>query len=499
MKRWLATFLAVVTAFSLMAIAPASAVQMQDDQTFGHISEYKDFYTTYKSAVDAIAESAYRLDSSVNVKEYRIPYTQENINTLYAVLTNTHPELFYVFSFSASGVYDNSTGQPVVYTITFKWGKKVYDDSGHYIGQENYTAEQVRQMQAEFRSRAQWYLDKVDDSMSDFDKALVLHDALVINSSYLLTGATYDLMVKGQGRCYGYSECYSYLLAQVGIDSEIVESNNMNHQWNKVKIDGEYYHVDVTWDDPVNDRPGMVEHTFFLLSDSAIENLPDGDRHYDYVSDYPSNDTRFDDKSFHKINTQFCYVGDDVYAVDNNSTGNSETGRRLLLYNAVTDGFAVLESFSNVRWSAGNGFLWTKNYMSLEAYDGYLYMNTPDKILVYDTATGVFADFAANTFEQDFYGVRVIDGKVYGVTAESPNVTGTLQYVGDCLVRPPVTGDLDGDDAVTVEDVTVLQRYLSEFTELTEEQLALADADGDGKVNVKDVTHMQRQIAELLE
>ena len=471
MKRWLATILAVVTAFSLMVIAPASAVQMQDDQTFGHISEYKSFLDAHQDLVDYLAEKIYHLESSINVFSYQLPTLE--IGTLLAVLDRTHPELFFFSSFRYS--YSGS----LTYMIypTYK-----------------YSNSEILAMQAEFRTRAQWYLDKVDDSMSDFDKALVLHDALVINSSYLLTGATYDLMVNGQGRCYGYSECYSYLLAQVGIDSEIVESNNMNHQWNKVKIDGEYYHVDVTWDDPVNDRPGKVDHTFFLLSDSAIEGLPGNSRHYDYVSDYPSNDTRFDDKGFHQINTQFCYVGDNVYAVNNDRSSKS-----FCLYDAATDSFTVIQSFSDKIWSAGGSSYWIGSFIALDAYDGYLYMNTPDKILVYDTATGVFADFAQNTFEQDFYGVRVIDGKVYGVTAENPNVTGTLQYVGDCLVRPPVTGDLDGDDAVTVEDVTVLQRYLSEFTELTEEQLALADADGDGKVNVKDVTHMQRQIAELLE
>ncbi len=492
MKRWLATILAVVTAFSWMAIAPASAVQMQGDQTFGHISEYKDFYTTYKSAVDAIAESAYRLETSVNVKDYQIPLTQENMNMLHAVITNTHPELFYVVGISGSGVH-NSMGQAVFSTITFSWGKIVYDNSGNYTGQENYTAEQVQQMQAEFHSRAQWYLDKVDDSMSDFDKALVLHDALALNAEYLITGATYDLMVNGQGKCYGYSECYAYLLAQVGIDSEIVESRSMNHQWNKVKLDGAYYHVDVTWDDPINDRPGKVGHTYFLLSDSAIEGLSGNSRHYNYVSDYPSTDTRFDNKNFHGINTQFCYVGDNVYAVNNDSSSKS-----FCLYDAATDSFTVVQSFSNMKWSAGGNSYWIDSFIALEAYDGYLYMNTPDKILVYDTATGTFADFADNTYTNDFYGVRVIDGKVYGVVAENPRVTGTLQYVGDCLVRPPVTGDLDGDDAVSVTDATMLQRYLSEFITLTDAQLALADADGDGKVNIRDVTHMQRQIAELI-
>ncbi|MDD5793663.1 hypothetical protein ACTNDG_03240 [Clostridium sp. HCP1S3_B4] len=37
------------------------------------------------------------------------------------------------------------------------------------------------------------------------------------------------------------------LLNSVGIDCNIINSNNLNHVWNIVKIDGEYYQLDVTW------------------------------------------------------------------------------------------------------------------------------------------------------------------------------------------------------------------------------------------------------------
>ena len=44
----------------------------------------------------------------------------------------------------------------------------------------------------------------------------------------------------------------------------------MNHAWNLIKIDGEWYHIDVTWDDPTPDLLGRVNHVFFLISDDAI-------------------------------------------------------------------------------------------------------------------------------------------------------------------------------------------------------------------------------------
>ena len=65
---------------------------------------------------------------------------------------------------------------------------------------------------------------------------------------------------------------------------------------------------------------------------------------------------------------------------------------------------------------------------------------------------------------------------------------------------------IDGDGKVTVQDVTMLQRHIAEFTdedglplidELDERGLSIADYDGDGKVTLEDVTKMQRFIAEF--
>lgn len=476
----LLTTVLAVSVLTAAAAFPSSAAEVQM-QTFGYISEYEDFYQEHAELIDRIALGIYNMDASISVRDLTIPYPDTDIGKVLTIVNRIHPELFYFSGMS--------------YTIYSSGGAK-------YLGEIRprylYTNDEIAAMREEFYSRAQWFIDKVDDNMSDFDKALLLHDELALYGSYLLSGETYSFMVEGKGKCYGYSEVYAFLLAQVGIKSEIIESSAMNHQWNKVCIDGVYYHVDITWDDPVPDRPGFSKHTFFLLSDDAIQGMAEGDRHYGYETAFPS-DNRFDNYSFHKINTKLCKIGDGYYVVDNNS--GSAHQKELLIYDYDTDSYKTVKEFHSEYWRTASGGYWLGGYMALLEQDGYLYMNTPNKVYVYDTETEEFTTFYENTFDYSLYGLKIVDGKLYVALAETPNKERTLEYIGDCLVRekplPEYTlGDVDDDGRVTIKDATQIQRYLAEMIEFTPRELLAANVDSKDDVTINDVTAIQMIVAE---
>lgn len=168
-------------------------------------------------------------------------------------------------------------------------------------------------------------LSLVDENMTDSEKALVIHDELAIMSEYSTSDYNkadiYNSLVEKTSVCQGYALAYSYILSLVGIDSELVDSNSMNHMWNKVHIGNAWYNVDVTWDDPINDRPGHAQHTYFLLSDNAIQNLPS--KHYDYTISYGANSTKYDNYEIHNFDTRLCEVNGEFYGfVNNNSSAN---------------------------------------------------------------------------------------------------------------------------------------------------------------------------------
>ena len=80
-------------------------------------------------------------------------------------------------------------------------------------------------------------------------------------------------VIYGEALCEGYSKTFAYLCQSVGIPCVCVHGygNGGDHMWNMVQLDGEWYHVDVTWDDPITTTgEQLCRYTYFLLSDEQI-------------------------------------------------------------------------------------------------------------------------------------------------------------------------------------------------------------------------------------
>lgn len=115
----------------------------------------------------------------------------------------------------------------------------------------------------------------VKEGDSDFAKILKLHDWIVKNVSYAMSGNTVDFAVGAfadkKAVCAGYSRCYQFLLSQVGIDSIYIAAKTKKepHAWNLVKYEGHWFHVDCTWDRGVGINP-TVKHDYFMKSDDEF-------------------------------------------------------------------------------------------------------------------------------------------------------------------------------------------------------------------------------------
>lgn len=76
----------------------------------------------------------------------------------------------------------------------------------------------------------------------------------------------YGALVEGYAVCGGYSNAYKILGLMAGLDVRYVPgytSARENHAWNLVKIDGKFYHTDVTWND-LDREPQSEEDKRFM-------------------------------------------------------------------------------------------------------------------------------------------------------------------------------------------------------------------------------------------
>jgi len=110
---------------------------------------------------------------------------------------------------------------------------------------------------------------------SDWDNELAIHDYLVSNVRYEVGDDAiynaYDTLINGIAVCNGYAECFKTFMDMLGIDCIAISgsANGELHIWNLVKLEGAWYQVDVTWDDPIN-GDGHIEHAYFNITDSDM-------------------------------------------------------------------------------------------------------------------------------------------------------------------------------------------------------------------------------------
>lgn len=101
---------------------------------------------------------------------------------------------------------------------------------------------------------------------SDYEKIKATHDYLIeYNNYHIGSDGPYRALYKGQTNCNGYALAFMAIMRECGIPCTYETGDN--HAWNTVLLDGEWYNIDVTWDDTgVWDKEGGVLYDYFLKS-----------------------------------------------------------------------------------------------------------------------------------------------------------------------------------------------------------------------------------------
>ncbi|MGN0572751.1 MAG: transglutaminase domain-containing protein [Acutalibacteraceae bacterium] len=192
-----------------------------------------------KHAYNAILSEIYDFPESITIPQV----TEDQLKRVNLALLNDNPDLFFLGR--KPTLFSKLTGSVVM--------------PEYYISKSAYEIQKKK-------------LDKVCDKIissltnpgDEWQTELEIHDYIIDNCRYELVegeyvySSAYGALVNGEAACEGYSKATKLLLNKMGIECSVVSDDpdsqngdNKPHMWNVVKINGDYYYLDCTWDDPV--------------------------------------------------------------------------------------------------------------------------------------------------------------------------------------------------------------------------------------------------------
>ncbi len=256
--------------------------------------------TLRQNAAEALAEGLAACSEEIDLSAWEIP--SDELAALFTSVMNSHPELFHVgtrmgYSYNRVGLV--LTVKPT-YTLTGREldeARLVYRTTLDIFCTELDAARQAVcqsticpsdkgdiPVMLTVSEPDPWQdtpgADRQGDNRvwSEADTVLFLHDWLADRYAYDTSGTRFDayrLFRDSVGVCQAYALAFMALGQAAGLSVDMVTSTPMDHAWNHVRVDGTWYHVDVTRDDPVPVQEGsdVVNHSRLLLDDKTLQSL----------------------------------------------------------------------------------------------------------------------------------------------------------------------------------------------------------------------------------
>ena len=212
------------------------------------------------------------------------------------------------------GVQNNSLAQSLKeYTASTGDIHEIYDDTKVVEAYSSGSDEGLNEQDKYVLKMAKKVIDEnIEDGMTDYEKEKAIYDWLVDYTSYssqnlapISSGDQYSHLPYGvfkyhQAICVGNATTMKLFLDILGIENQIIHSTEEGeHAWNLVKLDGDWYHCDVTFDGSVNGTPN---YSYFNVPDSVKD---DGNYPWDHEA-IPAAD-----------GTKYCYIANNAKEVKN--------------------------------------------------------------------------------------------------------------------------------------------------------------------------------------
>lgn len=267
---------------------------------------YRTYFVKEEKEVTLTASNDYTRDYDFNYVKRTDDFTPSNyqdlLNIYYTVLNSGEEEFsFYCtdeYSECINDVDSLANNQKVLSTInnfvhpfnSFRHLETSYDDYGKVTLkiEHIYSNNDIKLINAKVEEieKEIW-----NSSMSNEDKIKEAHNYIINNSKYdkdrsdnnivkYKSDTAYGSLLEGYSLCGGYTDAMELFLEDMGIKNYKISSEN--HVWNAVYLNNVWYHLDLTWDDPITtDGSDILEYNFFLITTSELSELEGEQHNYD--------------------------------------------------------------------------------------------------------------------------------------------------------------------------------------------------------------------------
>lgn len=329
-------------------------------------------------------------------------------------------------------------------------------------------------------------VDTLPEGLDDLEKAIYFSDYICLNFEYDTTYQIYDVynMLKNKsGVCQAYTGVYDLLLESVGIKNRTASSDD--HIWNQVLIDGKWYNIDTTWNDPVSDRRGRARRDDCMGTNASFLAT-----HGSFNYKYECTDDSYLAYSWcdQSMNTALGFVDGDAYMLKEN---------QILRVNLHTDESEEIYVI-NDKWHLASGY-YIGTFSGFGSFDNELIFNDSNEIFTLDPKTGTPEVLLKPELPEynNIYGCYISEGNtlVYYYGPQFDEYT----YVEVPLVKESkpepdpeiVAGDVNGDGFFDIFDYMLVKSICLNKTVADDALRAAADVNEDGFVDVFDYMQLK--------
>ncbi len=240
-------------------ITDLTPIKTQDFYGRAQLSKKKNA-ASLLAAYDRIVAGVEKTEESINLKDPDHPISVDEFFEVILYYMNDYPHHFWL-------------GKNIGYSRDRETGV-VYSYTPEYVIEPG----KLDKAKKDWNTAVKELLKGISGSASEYEREKMIHDRLAAKVTYTFSDnahTAYGALVEGKAVCEGYARAFQYLCYQSGIQCLIVSGTSTNpsndkpesHAWNMAKIDGDYYHVDVTWDD----QEETLFYAYFNLNDKMIE------------------------------------------------------------------------------------------------------------------------------------------------------------------------------------------------------------------------------------